>query len=83
MHEDASSLTSRLREGETQRETERQTDRQNDRQTERDSDRQRETETDRTTDRTALRKDTILGSCLVLQSVHANLHANGLHIKQQ
>ena len=79
MHDDASSLTSRMREGETQRETERQTDRQNDRQTDRDSDRERETETDRT----ALRKDTILGSCLVLQSVHANLHANGLHIKQQ
>ena len=77
----------RQRETKTERQTGRHTDKQTDRQTETEI----ETDTDTDTDTHRVRSELkmyntrikILGGCLFLQSVPANLHANRLHIKQQ
>ena len=67
--------------------TDRQTDRQTDIDRQRQTDRQRQAGKQRQTDRQNSElyytRIKILGSCLFLQSVPANLHANRLHIKQQ
>ena len=62
---------------------ERQTDRQTDRQTETERDRHRERKRKGTQNSELYyTRIKILGSCLFLQSVPANLHASRLHIKQ-
>ena len=82
----------RERERERKRERERERERETERQTDRETETQRETETERQRqrDRQRLRTENselyhtrikILGSCLFLQSVAGNLHANRLHIK--
>ena len=58
----------------TYRERERETERQRDRETER--------ERERENSELYYTRIKILGSCLFLQSVPANLHASRLHIKQ-
>ena len=57
-------------------ETERQKDRKTERQREKERDRERENS------ELYYSRIKILGSCLFLQSVPANLHAKKLHIKQ-
>ena len=69
---------------ETDRQTGRQTDRQRqrERQTDRETDRQRDKERERENSELYYSMIKILGSCLFLQSVPANIHASRLHIKQ-
>ena len=73
----------RQRETETERQTGRHTDKQADRQTETEIETDIDTQRVRSELRMYNTRIKILGGCLFLQSVPANLHANRLHIKQQ